>query len=774
MSINLGTRNFTKIIILVSSLSWAVPRCDAQQTKKPFTVADEIRLAHFGDPYLWHADTVHFSPDGNYLAVNTERGRLDLNRPEDSLRFYRTRDLENFTESLPPSPIWVVSRSDGNQEPIIKYWRWLADSSGVAFLAPSPGGNQRLFIADLREKTIDPLTSAAETVEEFDICDKQHYVYVVAEQTEWDKSQSEGQRPAIVATGRSLDELLFPHDSSNRTRFWAVVGGNRFEVKHAGVPVVPAGKFALSPDGRSLVTTLVVPEVPSSWETLYPPPFASDRRRILTRHMDLQSERSPVHQYVLISLKTGSVKALTDAPVSADGGSWATVIGGPSWSTDGQTVILPGTFVSSKEHAPSRPCVAVVELNTNTRTCVESLKGRTEDGFEEGYHLITGVRFAMGNSQEAMVSSRNIGDFYSRGTNTIEYRRSANGSWRVASQFEGVPEVGPSGLEVRVKEGLNDPPLLVVSNKETSRVIWNPNPQLHDFELGDASVYTWKDKKGKDWKGVLFRPSGYNPGQRYPLVIQTHGITETNFEPSGFFPTAFAARALAAAGIVVLQIQDLTCTTVALEEGQCAVSGYESAATQLVSEGVVDQENIGIIGFSRSCFYVMETLTTGTLRIKAASITDGVMEDYFQYMQTERVANEANSIIGALPFGEGLQHWLKRSPGFNLDKIKAPLLVVGEGPSSLLFMWQPYGGLRYLHKPVDLIMLNTDEHVLTNPAVRLASQGGSVDWFRFWLQDYEDPDPAKKDQYERWRGLKEMQEENDAKGEAAMEKAPLN
>jgi hypothetical protein len=89
-------------------------------------------------------------------------------------------------------------------------------------------------------------------------------------------------------------------------------------------------------------------------------------------------------------------------------------------------------------------------------------------------------------------------------------------------------------------------------------------------------------------------------------------------------------------------------------------------------------------------------------------------------------------------------------------------------------MWQPYGGLRYLHKPVDLIMLNTDEHVLTNPAVRLASQGGSVDWFRFWLQDYEDPDPAKKDQYERWRGLKEMQEENDAKGEAAMEKAPLN
>src|SRR2546426_345721 len=107
------------------------------------------------------------------------------------------------------------------------------------------------------------------------------------------------------------------------------------------------------------------------------------------------------------------------------------------------------------------------------------------------------------------------------------------------------------------------------------------------------------------------------------------------------------------------------------------------------------------------------------------------------------------------------------SPGFNLDKITAPLLVVGEGPASLLGMWEPYAGLRYLHKPVDLIMLNTDEHVLSNPAVRLASQGGTVDWFRFWLQDYEDPDPKKKEQYERWSGLRKMQEENDAKARAA-------
>src|SRR5260370_18041883 len=153
----------------------------------------------------------------------------------------------------------------------------------------------------------------------------------------------------------------------------------------------------------------------------------------------------------------------------------------------------------------------------------------------------------------------------------------------------------------------------------------------------------------------------------------------------------------------------------------------------------------------------MEALTMTSLRFKAASVTDGVMLTYSQFVfQPDRLGPGYNSMIGAAPFGEGLQQWLKRSPGFNLDKVTAPMLLVGEGPFSLLFMWEPYAGLRFLKKPVDLIMLNTDEHVLTNPAVRMASQGGSVDWFRFWLQDYEDPDPSKKAQYFRWRELRRL------------------
>ena len=108
-----------------------------------------------------------------------------------------------------------------------------------------------------------------------------------------------------------------------------------------------------------------------------------------------------------------------------------------------------------------------------------------------------------------------------------------------------------------------------------------------------------------------------------------------------------------------------------------------------------------------------------------------------------------------------LMQWLKRSPVFNIDKVSAALLVVAEGRGDLNYMWEPYAAMRYLHKPVDLILLNNAQHVLSNPAARLASQGGSVDWFRFWLQDYEDPDPAKAEQYQRWRELRKLRDTQD-------------
>ena len=757
----------------------AAPLVPAEEAKKPFTVADDIGITVFW-PLGFKRKMVQFSPDGNYVAVYSERGRLKSNRVEDSLRFYRSREISDFLRrgnaSQPPTPVWIVTYSD-KEGPIINDWRWLPNSSGVAFLEGPVDGNKRLVLGDLLNEKLEVLTRATEAVEDFDINDRQHFTYIAASSAHNNLALQPS--VATVGTGRRLSQLLFPGRIRKNYYLWAIVDGKRFEVENNGTPFLPAlgarSSLALSPDGQSVVTQVVVANVPSDWETLYPPPNPSYPWRNRGGRQNLQAGDDSVNyvrQYVLIRLRRGVVEPLIDAPESSVSG-WQTGAS-PNWSRDGKAILLPGTFLPSYDHLPSRPCIAIVDLDSHRSNCLESLTNSLQSTADVASHFVTGAQFIGGDKERIVIAYSTPMD---HALGATEYRVGSNDSWRIVEVTKGQREVWGKGLELAVEESFDRPPVLVAKEKTRSRVIWDPNDDLRGVDLGQATIYKWKTKDGREWKGGLYRPSDFKVGLRYPLVIQTHGFFENYFHASGLYPTASAARELAVAGIVVLQVADDACATLRPDEAPCAVSVYEAAAKQLVSDGLVDPERVGIVGFSRTCFYVMEALTSGSLHLKAASITDGQMITYLQYMLAggaledgNSVAGEFEKVIGARPFGEGLPLWLKRSVGFNLDKVSAPLLITAEGPSSLLFMmWEPYAGLYYLNKPVDLILLNTREHVLTNPQARMASQSASVDWFRFWLKDEEDPNPEKADQYRRWRELRdlELKSDNTADGDRA-------
>src|ERR1700733_4206820 len=252
----------------------------AQQTKKAFTVADDIALRYFA-PSGGTPAKVLFSPDGNYFAVWSERGSLDSNRVEDSLRFYRRHDIGAFLKRSDASqsvqPAWIVNRSD-KEGPVINDWRWLPDSSGVAYL--EGGGSysdKRLVLADLRRKVVEPLTSTMEGVRTFDVRDRENFVYTAlhtaGRELLQQKGQIEPQLAATIGTGHSLLELLLPDEMGKYVPpppngLWAVIKGKHFEVKPDGAPLANPGDLALSPDASSLVTILPVRAVPSSWETL--------------------------------------------------------------------------------------------------------------------------------------------------------------------------------------------------------------------------------------------------------------------------------------------------------------------------------------------------------------------------------------------------------------------------------------------------------------------------------------------------------------------------
>jgi len=738
----------------------------AQTGTRRFTVADDIALTTIGSEVL-------FSPDDRLFIVESDRGRLDLNRVESALRVYSTEDINRFLSQpntqQEPSPFWSISKSTYKEGPIISNVRWLDDSSGFMFLAKTESGNDQLFLANPHTRKVKALTGEDQSVRSFAVRSEAQFVYAIPSPTVKAKVQELERAATTVGTGQTLSSLMFPEtrrELSDLCELWAVVDGKRFRVIEASSRHPVALHFegldalALSPDGRSLVTAATVAAIPPEWETLYPPPIPSFPFRVRAgqQNPDAVYGASDISEYVLIDLVSGSIKPLTRAPTGNDAGWIGSSTAG--WSADGKSVVMSDTFLpADTQHTgatANRPCVAVADLSTGKLTCVERRREQTEQDDQEKWRA--DAHFVSGKADRIIVR-------YESGSSTT-YVRSADGSWSAEGPV-GESSSQSHAVDVRVKQDLNHPPVLIATDKQgkSSRIIWNPNPQLKDIQLGEVSTFKWKDKNGHDWVGGLYKPPDYTKGKRYPLVIQTHGFDEREFQPSGPFTSGFAAQELAAVAVMVLQVED--CDIVLHEEGACQVAGYEAAVQLLAAEGLVDPDRVGLIGFSHTCYFVMDALTTSTLRFKAATITDGPNYGYLQYLtmvdwEGNSFLHQADAAIGPSPFGAGLTQWLSRSPEFNMNKVQTPLQVVALGRTGVLWMWEPYAVLHYLNKPADLTVMSSDQHELTNPAARMASQGGSVDWFRFWLKDEEDPDPAKAEQYARWRNLRKLQQANEA------------
>src|SRR5205814_5090363 len=119
------------------------------------------------------------------------------------------------------------------------------------------------------------------------------------------------------------------------------------------------------------------------------------------------------------------------------GGFWAESLG-PSWSSDGQAVLLPNTFLSSPEHTLSAPCIAVVDFSSAASTCVATLVGRTD---EKGYHplLAAGAFFAEGSRDRVVVTTHDCS------YHTAEYRHASANTWQLVAEgksqsIEGEPK----------------------------------------------------------------------------------------------------------------------------------------------------------------------------------------------------------------------------------------------------------------------------------------------------------------------------------------------
>ena len=335
-------------------------------------------------------------------------------------------------------------------------------------------------------------------------------------------------------------------------------------------------------------------------------------------------------------------------------------------------------------------------------------------------------------------------------------RVTTNSNW---VPLDGYSQRTDSPLKVSVGESLNQPPVLIATDINTgnSREIFNPNPQLAGIPMAEVSEFEWQDKHGRTHSGGLVLPGTYVEGQRYALVIQTHGFSSNRFFKSGYSETANAGRPLAGRGIVVLQVQEpYPDNDGILDPERLGSDVYLGAIDRLHELGIADRERVGISGYSFSGWLAADAIARQPDRFAAAVIANSdplSLTGYYSYLDSPLHGLVEQQYVGTTPFGDGINTWIERSPNFNTEKISAPVLVAALDPFHLISLWDLYAALRYQDKPVELQFIRTGKHNVVKPLQVVAHQELIVDWFDFWLNDAESPCPEKSEQFTRWRAL---------------------
>ncbi len=713
-----------------------------QPTRRPPTVADSIGMTNLGDPEYIRGGTSRdrvavFSPDGSRFVIVLKKGNLDQDTNEYALFQWRTSEISHSHV-----PEHLLTMSSSSNRGAIEDVRWMNDSETLVFLGENPNELRQLYTFNVRTRKLTTITRNPTNLLCYGMTPDGHNFAYVAKEPPRAFFDPSARRQGIVVTTELLMDLLAGRKGGD-----AVFGGEGQlfiktgldDARRLEVPGIPGSEceLSMSPNGEYIVMPLRVAKIPQNWKDY----ADSDVHASSVKELR-EGEFSDLQRLEIVNAETSKNEVFLNSPIQ---GKETRMV----WSPDGHSVaignvLLPLDNSESSEITTRQSKLFSVELGVPsgeiTMITDEELKLLNWDK--------TTHRLAF---EEPGIA------WYDSEPGSKVFFAKAGSKWGKING-ENSKAAGP---EIFLKEDMNTPPKIVAIDPLTHReaMLLDLNPQFAALRFGKVEEVMWNSSDGHVVKGGLYYPVDYVSGKRYPLVIQTHFWSAKRFWIDGPWTTAFAAQALAGKSIMVLQADEDVSEIGTPNEAPREIASFEGAVDYLDQRGLVDRSRVGIIGFSRTCLHVKYALTHSAVRFAAASVTDGVDGGYFQYIQSISPSGTAytldsEAINGGSPFGDKLINWLERSPGFNLDKVHTPVRIVAENADVVLFEWEWFAGLSRLDKPVEMIVMQDGEHILQKPWERMISQQGNVDWFDFWLNDEEDPDPAKSAQYQRWRKMR--------------------
>lgn len=285
------------------------------------------------------------------------------------------------------------------------------------------------------------------------------------------------------------------------------------------------------------------------------------------------------------------------------------------------------------------------------------------------------------------------------------------------------------------------------------RVLFEPNAALalQIERTAPSKLLRWTDEKGRQFGGVYF-PAHRTTAKRSPLFVAYYNCA--GFQ-RGAFGDEWPLVSLAEHGISTLCIDHLAGYRLkAVERYDAGLGAIKGAIDLLASEGEIDRTKVGVGGLSFGAEVSMWVATESLLAAAVSVSTPVISMNYYQFGSMKGAAFstglKSNWQLGSPE--ETPQQWRVISPSFKLDRIAAPILF--QMPEQEYMFSLDYVIPLLRERRADLYVFPDEPHIKFQPKHKLAVYTRNLDWFRFWLQNLEDPDPEKKQQYAFWRLMK--------------------
>ncbi|CAL4869356.1 hypothetical protein MMA231_03648 (plasmid) [Asticcacaulis sp. MM231] len=296
--------------------------------------------------------------------------------------------------------------------------------------------------------------------------------------------------------------------------------------------------------------------------------------------------------------------------------------------------------------------------------------------------------------------------------------------------------------------------------------LFDPNPEYKAIAFGPVKRLQYVNSFGVQGFTDLVLPANRKPGDKVPLVVVQY--LNRGFLRGGINDEV-PILLFAANGMAVLSFEDYQ-SPGSIKGGPSwdAITAYdrihwrghrstqellELAIKQSVATGAIDEKRLGITGISAGSNTTRWALLNSDLF--SAAVIGSCCEDMTSIFTVygEQGGNEMRRYGYPGLTADGRAFWAPFSMRLNAGRMKTPLLMELADHEYLASL-ESYFSLKEQAAPVEMYVFPDEFHEKWHPIHRRALYARNLDWFTFWLLGQEDTNPAKQEQYKRWRSLR--------------------